>query len=165
MRRIFYGWWIMAAGLAVLFVSSGIGFYGHGVFLDPLREQNGWSKGGISFALTPYFLTAGVMGIFVGRLVDRHGPKQVLMAGSVLFGLGFAPLSHATAFGPTLAGVIFDTTQSYRIAFTIFADASLIAMGAIFLAKPPRQGGARSHRAPLGAAPEGQTLIAPIEKL
>ena len=42
--KTFYGWWIVAAGTAVLFVSSGIGFYRHGVILDPLRTQQEWSK-------------------------------------------------------------------------------------------------------------------------
>ena len=39
----FYGWWIVLIGTAILFVSSGIGFYGHRVILDPLRTLHGWS--------------------------------------------------------------------------------------------------------------------------
>lgn len=42
--RTFYGWWIVLAGTVILFVSSGIGFYRHGVILDPLRALHGWSK-------------------------------------------------------------------------------------------------------------------------
>jgi len=42
------------------------------------------------------------------------------------------------AFGPTIAGIIYDTTQSYQMAFTIFAVASLLAIVAIFFAKPPK---------------------------
>jgi cyanate permease len=41
------------------------------------------------------------------------------------------------AFGPTIAGFIYDATQSYQLAFTIFAALSIVAMLVIFFAKPP----------------------------
>ena len=85
----FYGWWIVAAGTAVLFVTSGIGFYGHGVILDPLRTLHGWSKATVSSAITLYFLTAGIMGMMIGRQIDRYGPKWVLILGSVVICSGF----------------------------------------------------------------------------
>lgn len=96
-RETFYGWWIVLAGTAVLFVSSGIGFYGHGVILDPLRALRGWSKTTISSAITLYFLTAGIMGMIIGRQIDRYGPKWVLIFGSVVIGAGFALLSLISA--------------------------------------------------------------------
>ena len=85
----FYGWWIVAAGTAILFVSSGIGFYGHGVILDPLRTLHGWSKATVSSAITLYFLIAGIMGMIIGRQVDKYGPKWVLTLGSVVICAGF----------------------------------------------------------------------------
>ncbi|MBU2431835.1 MAG: MFS transporter, partial [Proteobacteria bacterium] len=79
--KMFYGWWMVVAGMAVLIVSSGIGFYGHGVILDPLTRLHGWSKGLVSSAVTLYFLTGGVAGLFTGRIIDRYGPKPVLVIG------------------------------------------------------------------------------------
>ncbi len=90
----FYGWWIVGAGTLILSVSSGIGFYGHGVFLDPLRNLHGWPKATISSAVTLYFLISGIMGMVIGRQVDRYGPKGVLVIGSVIIGAGFALLSR-----------------------------------------------------------------------
>jgi len=92
--KAFYGWWIVFAGTLILSVSSGIGFYGHGVFLDPLRTLHGWSKATISSAITLYFLTSGTMGMIIGRQVDRYGPKGVLIIGSVVIGAGFVLLSR-----------------------------------------------------------------------
>ena len=92
--KAFYGWWIVFAGTLILSVSSGIGFYGHGVFLDPLRTLHGWPKATISSAITLYFLTAGIMGMIIGRQVDRYGPKGVLIIGSVVVGAGFVLLSR-----------------------------------------------------------------------
>lgn len=91
--KTFYGWWIVLIGTAILFVSSGIGFYGHGVILDPLRTLHGWSKGTISSAVTLYFFTAGIMGVIVGREIDRYGPKRVLLIGAIIIGTGFFVLS------------------------------------------------------------------------
>jgi MFS family permease len=92
--KSFYGWWIVGTGTLILTVSSGIGFYGHGVFLDPLRMLHGWPKATISSAVTLYFLTSGIMGMIIGRQVDRYGPKGVLIVGSVVIGAGFALLSR-----------------------------------------------------------------------
>ena len=91
--RTFYGWWIVLAGTVILFVSSGIGFYGHGVILDPLRTAHGWSKATMSSAVTLYFLTTGIMGMVIGRRIDRYGPKWLLLLGAVIIGAGFTFLS------------------------------------------------------------------------
>ena len=91
--KIFYGWWIVLASTAILFVSSGIGFYGHGVILDPLRNLHGWSKATISSAVTLYFFTSGIMGMIIGRQIDKYGPQWVLIIGSVTIGAGLTILS------------------------------------------------------------------------
>jgi MFS family permease len=89
----FYGWWMVLVGSVILFVSSGIGFYGHGVILDPIRTAHGWSKGTISSAITLYFFTTGLMGIIIGRQIDKYGSRRFLIIGSIIFGLGFWSLS------------------------------------------------------------------------
>jgi hypothetical protein len=40
--------------------------------LDPLRERYGWSKAVISSGVTLYFFTAGVVGMLMGRFIDRY---------------------------------------------------------------------------------------------
>jgi MFS family permease len=95
--NVFYGRWIVLAGTAILFVSSGIGFYGHGVILDPMRTLHGWSKATISSAVTLYFFTSGITGLMVGRQIDRYGPNGVLVFGAVIIGIGFVFLSFISA--------------------------------------------------------------------
>jgi sugar phosphate permease len=95
-RRPFYGWRIVLGGTAILFVSSGIGFYGHGAILDPLRAHYGWSKGAISAAVTMYFAVSGIMGLVVGRLIDRYGPRPILILGATTIGFGFFLLGRVT---------------------------------------------------------------------
>ena len=81
------------AGSIILFVSSGIGFYGHGVILDPLRHAHGWSKGMVSSAITLYFFLNGIVGFIMGRWMDRYGPKWFLVCGSAVFGIGLGSLN------------------------------------------------------------------------
>ena len=82
------------AATGILVMSSGIGFYGHGVFLDPLRESFQCSKSSISFALTLFFITSGLGDMIIGRTVDRYGPKLLMVAGSIIFGGGLMLLSR-----------------------------------------------------------------------
>lgn len=95
-KKVFYGWWIVLAGTTIFIVSSGIGFYCHGVFLDPLRMEHGWSKSAISSAVSLYFFTTGVMGIIIGRQIDRLGPRPILILGSITVGLSLWLLGHVT---------------------------------------------------------------------
>ena len=82
------------AGTVVMIVSSGVGFYGHSVLLDPLRTTHQWSKGAVSLAVTLYFFASGLVQLVVGRQIDRHGPNAVLVIGSVFFGIGMVLLSR-----------------------------------------------------------------------
>ena len=95
-NRIFYGWWIVLGGMAILAITSGFGFFGHGLILDPLREHFGWSKGAISSAISLLFLISAMAGPIVGEQVDRHGPTRALIFGSFIMGLGFVFLSRIT---------------------------------------------------------------------
>ncbi len=80
---LFYGWYVVTAGFALSFVTVGIGFYGQTVFLDGLIREYGWSKASVSGASTVYFITTGMVGIGVGRIVDRFGARPPILAGAV----------------------------------------------------------------------------------
>ena len=93
-KPIFYGWWIALGGMAVLTISSGIGFFGHTLLLDPLRAEFGWSKGTVSSAVTLFLFVAAIAGSIVGSKIDKYGPTPVLVFGSLCMGLGFTLLSR-----------------------------------------------------------------------
>ena len=58
------------------------------VFLQPMSEATGWSRTGVSSAMTIVFLTMGFASFGWGALTDRFGPRLVVLAGAVLLGLG-----------------------------------------------------------------------------
>ncbi len=91
-----YGWVVVAAGALLGCVAVGVTF-SLAVFLQPMADATGWSRTGVSSAMTVVFLTMGVGGFVWGALTDRFGPLPVVLAGAILLGLGLALASRATS--------------------------------------------------------------------
>jgi len=91
-----YGWVIVAAGALMTCVAFGAVF-SLAVFLQPMADATGWSRAGISGAMTLVFLAMGVGGFAWGTLSDRVGARPVVLAGSVLLALGLALASRAAS--------------------------------------------------------------------
>lgn len=91
-----YGWVVVAAGALMGCVAIGA-LFSLAVFLQPMSEATGWSRTGISSAMTLDFLTMGVAAFGWGALTDRFGPRIVVLAGSFLLGLGLLLASRATS--------------------------------------------------------------------
>src|SRR4029078_6537830 len=94
--RLQYGWVIVAAGAVMGCVAIG-SLFSLAVFLQPMSDATGWSRTGISSAMTLDFLTMGVAGFAWGALSDRSGARVVVFAGAVLLGLGIVLASRATS--------------------------------------------------------------------
>jgi MFS family permease len=92
-----------------------------------------------------------VVVLYLGTLAFGLTMGSIIMMQSLIIGECFGLVSFATisglvgvftmsgaAFGPSIAGLIFDATQSYQMAFTIFAAMSVVAILLIYFAKPPK---------------------------
>lgn len=91
-----YGWVIVGAGALLGCVAIGA-LFSLAVFLQPMSEATGWTRTGISSAMTLDFLTMGVAAFGWGALSDRFGPRIVVLSGSLLLGLGLALASRASS--------------------------------------------------------------------
>ena len=91
-----YGWVIVAAGALMGCVAIGA-MFSLAVFLQPMSDATGWSRTGISTAMTLDFLTMGIAAFGWGALTDRFGPRIVVLAGALLLGLGIVLSSRATS--------------------------------------------------------------------
>jgi MFS family permease len=91
-----YRWVIVAAGALMTCVGIGA-MFSLAVYLQPMSEDTGWSRTGISSAMTLDFLVMGAAGFTWGAISDRIGPRLVVLAGSVLLGLGLVLASRATS--------------------------------------------------------------------
>ncbi len=90
-----YGWVIVAVG--ALMTCIGIGsMFSLAVFLQPISAATGWTRAGVSSAMTLDFLTMGVAAFGWGALSDRFGTRIVVLTGAVLLGLGLVLASRAT---------------------------------------------------------------------
>lgn len=92
----FNRWSVVFAGALMGCVAVGT-MFSLAVFLDPLSLDTGWSRAGISSAMTLNFLVMGVAGIFWGMASDRFGTRAVVLAGTILLGLALILASRATS--------------------------------------------------------------------
>lgn len=77
--------WIMAAmGLLVLLVSNGLTVTGLSAFDESLLGEFGWSRGALKFRDLITLILAGLMAPFVGILIDRVGPRLLVIAGCAM---------------------------------------------------------------------------------
>lgn len=93
-RKIFYGWWIVLASAVMHFIGGGTFYYGFTVFFNPIRNAFGWTAAATSIAFTLQRLESGIMGPVAGFLVDRLGPRKLMLGGWTITGLGFLLMSR-----------------------------------------------------------------------
>jgi MFS family permease len=91
-----YRWVIVACGALMTCVGIGA-MFSLAVYLQPMSADTGWSRTGISSAMTLDFLVMGAAGFGWGALSDRIGPRLVVLTGAVLLGLGLTLASGATS--------------------------------------------------------------------
>ena len=89
-RRIFYGWWMVAGCLVIAVVAWSGALYGPSVYLYSNSQTRGWSIGLISSALTCAFIVNGFALGVVGSLIGRIGPRPVMTVGAALLAIALA---------------------------------------------------------------------------
>jgi MFS family permease len=84
-----YGWTIVGFSFVSLALVYGV-WYSFSVFFVVLLKEFGWSRsvGGGAFSL--FIIISSMIGPIVGGMVDRFGPKTVVLLGSLFLGLGLA---------------------------------------------------------------------------
>lgn len=98
-------------------ISWGVLYYAFPVLLPTISSHTGWSLAAITAGFSASQIVAGLVGIPVGRLLDRHGPRAIMTAGSVLAALALVALATANSLawftaawllaGVAMAGVFY----------------------------------------------------------
>ena len=91
-----YRWVIVGAGALMTCVGIGA-MFSLAVYLQPMSLATGWSRAGISSAMTLDFLTMGVAGFAWGAASDRFGTRVVVLTGAALLGLALVLASRAAS--------------------------------------------------------------------
>ena len=89
----FYGWIILPVASMALFISGPGQTYSVSVFVDPIINDLGWSRTTLSGLYTAGSLTAALVMVLIGRLLDRYGARVMLCFVVVLFSIVVACMS------------------------------------------------------------------------
>jgi MFS family permease len=95
---LFYGWRMIAASAAVRVLGAGLHSYGFTVFFLPLSQELNLSRTATSFAFSLSRAEGAIEGPIVGHLLDRYGPRPVMMAAVLTMGIGYLLLSQIDSY-------------------------------------------------------------------
>lgn len=98
MKR-YYPWLIAIMGLLVLMISNGLTITGITAFDPSLLAEFGWSRAVLKFRDLITLLLAGLMAPLLGVMIDRIGPKLLILAGSLLLAALYVAYSHIHSIG------------------------------------------------------------------
>ena len=87
-NRVFYGWYIVGASVLLNSYLAFAIWQGFTVFFLPILRDYGVSRTLLSGAFSLRQLESGFLSPLVGFLVDRIGPRKVILTGVVLAGFG-----------------------------------------------------------------------------
>jgi sugar phosphate permease len=86
-RRLHYGWIVAAVTFAALLAAAGIRSL-PGVLMLPLEEEFGWSRSGISAAVSINLVLYGLMGPFAAACMERFGIRKMMIGALALLAAG-----------------------------------------------------------------------------
>ena len=105
---IYFGWYIVAAFFFFALLTNGVRS-AFGIFVIPMSEEFGWSRGSISLAAALGTLVNGATQPFLGRLYDGFGGRRVIIPGLIVIGLAtvFLSLTFHILFLVFMFGFVF----------------------------------------------------------
>ena len=116
-RGPYYRWSQLLIGIVCMAMIANLQ-YGWTLFVNPIADRHGWSRAAIQVAFTIFVLTETWLVPVEGYLVDRFGPRAVVLVGGILCGLGWILNSQAdtltllyigAAVGGIGAGAVYGT--------------------------------------------------------
>src|SRR5205085_10884450 len=96
LMRVFYGWVVVA----VAFVTMAIGVNARTAFsllFAAIVDEFGWDGGATAAAFSFGFILAAFLSPFLGRWMDRFGPRVVIEAGIGCVAAGLIGVTYASA--------------------------------------------------------------------
>lgn len=91
------GWLVVPAAFFGVMVSFGsLLVYTFGTFLKPLGAEFGWSRQAISTAFGCAAITVAICSPALGHLLDRWGPRRVILPCMAIFGAPVVSLGFLT---------------------------------------------------------------------
>jgi sugar phosphate permease len=83
----YYGWFVVSLCFMTTLISAGVRS-SPSVLIHPLESEFGWSRAMIASAISMNLLLFGVAGPISGYLIDRFGPRKVMLGSLTLLTTG-----------------------------------------------------------------------------
>jgi len=131
---LYYGWRMIGLVSALRILGGGLHQYGFTVFFLPVTNELGLSRAATSLAFSLARAQGSFASPLVGYLVDRYGPKPMMITAALLAGVGYILFSRVhdyTSFLIVYLGVIsVSFTAGFVHAPTIVANSWFIRLRA-----------------------------------
>jgi len=121
----YYGWMIVSLGLISMCFWTGIRS-SFSVFFVALLEEFPWSRGGAAGVQSLAFVVYLILAPVIGGLIDRYGPRKVILPGIMVLCAGLILSSYTNSLGQFyfFYGVIVASGVSF---ISIVAYSSILA--------------------------------------
>ena len=117
-KQIYYGWKVVAAILTLLTFTSGLSFYNHAIYLNALATQPAFNVSTASAAVSIFFLSGGIAGLWVAKWIRDHDPRICISIGAFICFLSLCLLAYVST--------IWQLFLVYALFGTGFSSSSLI---------------------------------------
>ena len=89
-------WWQLLVGVLCMSMIANLQ-YGWTLFVNPISARHGWGRAAIQVAFTLFVLTETWLVPIEGYLVDRFGPRIVVLVASFFVGIAWVMNSYASS--------------------------------------------------------------------
>jgi len=118
---MFYGWWMVVVGCSMRMLGGGFHLYGFTIFFLPITQELGLSRAATSAVFSLARAEGAIEGPLAGYVIDRYGPRPMMLAGIILSGLGYMLLA---------------TVESYAAFLIVYLGVISLAFSAGFMHSP-----------------------------
>jgi predicted MFS family arabinose efflux permease len=148
--RLFYGWYLVGASWVMLFLGGAVSV---GIFFKPILEDEafGWDRATLSTFYMFAMLLFAVVAPFLGRVIDRFGPRFMLFVTMVTQTLSSTLNGLATSVWQIFAGRFFFDVKGLQ--------ASQVLINRWFVKKRGQAQGIAATGMPIGTL-----LLAPLSE-
>jgi MFS family permease len=154
---MFYGWRMVGLVSAIRILGGGLHNYGFTVFFLPLSQDLGLSRAATSLAFSLARAEGAIEGPFVGYLIDRFGPRPMILVATISCGLGY---------------ILLSTVDSYPMFLVVYLGIISLSFTPGFVHAPMAVGNtwfirwrARAMTVISSAVPIGGTLLTPLRAM
>jgi sugar phosphate permease len=151
---VYYGWRMVGLVSLIRIVGGGLHQFGFTVFFLPISQDLGISRAATSLAFSLSRAQGAIEAPLVGYLIDRYGPRPIMVTAVFLAGLGYILLSWTDSY----AGFMTVYLGVISLAFVAgFVHSPMVVANSWFIRQR-----ARAMTVVSAAVPIGGALISPL---